>query len=119
MHRPQPHKKAIAKLRRALAADVTLSVLEDRFLELLEHHDLPLPRTNIDHRGDIVDCRWPDHDLTVELLSYRYHATRHAFEADIARRRRSNHLPFTYGDIIDRGPQTIAELKARGLGQNA
>jgi hypothetical protein len=114
-----PDKKGIAKLRRALAADVTLSVLEDRFLELLEHHGLPLPRTNIDHRGDIVDCHWPDHDLTVELLSYRYHATRHAFEADIAWRRRSNHLPFTYGDIIDRGPQTVAELKATGLGQHA
>jgi hypothetical protein len=32
-------------------------------------------------------------ELTVELLSYRFHGSRHAFEADIARRRRSTMSP--------------------------
>ena len=50
--------------------------------------------------------------LTVELLSYRFHASRQAFEADVARRRRSNHLAFTWGDVFERGAQTIAELRA-------
>ena len=50
-------------------------------------------------------------DLTVELLSYRFHASRKAFEADVARRRRSNHIAFTYGDVFERGEQTIAELR--------
>lgn len=93
-----PNKKAIAKLRAAAGADVTLSVLEDAFLALLHEHGLPRPRTNIDRRGDKVDCHWPAIDLTVELLSYRFHASRHAFEADVARRRRSHHIAFSYGD---------------------
>jgi hypothetical protein len=108
-----PRKKGAAKLRRALGADVTLSALEDEFLALLRRHCLPLPRTNVDHRGDKVDCRWPYHDLTVELLSYRFHATRRAFEADVARRRRSNHLAYTYGDVFDRPAATATELRRR------
>ena len=108
-----PHKKGAAKLRRAQGADVTLSDLESRFLTLLEDHGLPLPRTNIDVRGDKVDCHWPDHGLTVELHSYRHHATRHAFEQDLARRRRSNHVAYSYGDVFERGVQTIADLRPR------
>ncbi|MDX6682230.1 MAG: hypothetical protein QOG94_2269 [Solirubrobacteraceae bacterium] len=82
---------------------------------LLERHGLPRPRTNVDRRGDKVDCHWPRHDLVVELLSYRFHASRRAFEADIARRRRSNHVAYTYGDVFERGDRTAAEL-ARMLG---
>jgi hypothetical protein len=108
-----PAKKGASRLRKALGADVTLSALEEGFLELLRAHRLLLPRTNIDHRGDKVDCHWPEHDLTVELVSYRYHATRHAFEHDVARRRRSNHVAYTYGDIYERGTRTIADLRAR------
>jgi hypothetical protein len=98
-------------LRRAQRADVTLSELERQFLRLLGNHDLPLPRTNIDHAGDKVDCRWPDLDLTVELLPYRYHATRQAFEQDVARRRRSNHIAYTYGDVYERPTHTATELR--------
>jgi hypothetical protein len=108
-----PGKHGIAKLRRALAADVTLSRLEDLFLAVCREHGLPLPRTNIDQHGDTVDCHWPDLGLTIELLSYRYHATRHAFELDIARRRRSNHLAYTYGDVTERATQTAAEIAQR------
>lgn len=110
-----PHKPGAAKLRLAYGADVTLSLLEDAFLTLLRNHNVPLPRTNIDHHGDKVDCRWPDRDLTIELLSYRYHATRHAFEQDIARRRRSNHIAYTWGDIHEHGARTAAEVR-RALG---
>ena len=42
-----PTKKGAAKLRRALGADVILSVLEEEFVRLLREHGLPLPRTNI------------------------------------------------------------------------
>ena len=93
-------------------ADVTLSELESGFVELLRAANLPLPRTNVDHRGDKVDCHWPDRDLTIELLSYAYHATRHAFEVDVARRRRSNHIAYTYGDVFERAAQTQAEVAA-------
>jgi len=107
-----PHHPGTRALRDALAADVTLSVLEDAFLALLKRHGLPLPRTNIDHLGDKVDCHWPQFGLTVELMSYRFHATRQAFERDIARRRRSNHIAFSYGDVTERPSQTVAELTA-------
>ncbi len=105
-----PTKPGGARLLTALGSDATLSKLEDVFLALLRKHGLPLPRTNIDHRGDKVDCHWPRLGLTVELVSYRFHASRRAFEADVARRRRSNHLAFTYGDVVERGARTVAEL---------
>ena len=105
-----PNKPGRAKLLAALGSDATLSDLEDGFLALLRANGLPKPRTNIDHNGDKVDCHWPQIGLTVELLSYRFHASRRAFEADVARRRRSNHLAFTWGDVFERGAQTIAEL---------
>lgn len=107
-----PHKHGAGRLRLALGTDVTLSVLEDRFVVLLRTHGLPLPRTNVDRHGDRVDCHWPHSGLTVELLSYRYHGSRRAFEADVARRRRSNHLAYTYGDVFERGTQTAKELAA-------
>ncbi len=105
-----PGRAGVGLLRRALTGDVTLSPLESAFLVLLREHGLPLPRTNIDHAGDKVDCHWPRLGLTIELLSYRYHGSRHAFETDVARRRRSNHLAFTHGDVFQRGSQTAREL---------
>ncbi|CAN5285548.1 hypothetical protein BH20ACT16_BH20ACT16_00910 [soil metagenome] len=113
-----PRKPGVRKLRLALSADVLLSELERGFLELLRRHGLPIPRTNIDHHGDKVDCHWPLLGLTIELLSYRFHASRQAFELDVARRRRSNHVAYTYGDVFERGAETIADLRPR-LGQTA
>ena len=106
-----PTKPGAAKLRHAYGADVTLSKLEDVFLELLEAHDLPLPRTNIDFSANKVDCHWEEHGLTIELQSYGFHGTRYGFENDIARRRRSKHIAFSYGDVVDRGPTTAAEVR--------
>ena len=114
-----PRKPGASKLRDALGSDVTLSVLEDAFLKLLHADDLPLPRTNVDHLGDKVDCHWPDHELTVELVTYRYHATREAFESDVARRRRSSHIAYTYGDVTERSAATIADLRSRFASRRA
>lgn len=107
-----PNKPGAAKLRRALGADATLSELESGFLALIDRHGLPRPRTTIDLNGDKVDCHWPDHGLTIELHSYRFHATRYGYETDNTRRRRSRHLPFTWGDVFERGDETAAELRA-------
>lgn len=114
-----PHKPGAQKLRRALGTDVTLSFLEDAFLKLLTTHDLPRPRTNIDVNQDKVDCHWPHHDLTIELVTYRYHATRHAFEEDVARRRRNHHIAYTYGDVTQRAATTATELRALLTGTGA
>jgi len=108
-----PHKPGAAKLRHALGSDVTLSKLEDLFLALLKAHGVPLPRTNIDVNGDKVDCHWERHGLTVELITFRYHATRYGFETDNERRRRSGHVPYTYGDIVERGDATVTDLRRR------
>lgn len=108
-----PRKHGIRKLRSAYASDVLLSDLERAFLKLLKRHDLPLPRTNIDRQGDKVDCHWPDLGLTIELVSFRYHATRQAFENDVARRRRSNHVAYSYGDVVERAATTLADLRPR------
>ena len=65
-----------------------------------------------------MDCRWPDIALTVELDSYRFHNSRHAWEQD-RRREREAHARgddfrrYTYGDITEHPRQMLREL--RGL----
>jgi very-short-patch-repair endonuclease len=105
------------KLRAILTGDipVTLSELENRFLERLREAGLPLPITNRRAGTKRVDCRWPAHRLTVELDSYRYHHTRHAWEQDRAREREAHargdqHRRYTYGDVFEDSRQMLAEL---------
>ncbi|MGI8460360.1 MAG: type IV toxin-antitoxin system AbiEi family antitoxin domain-containing protein [Solirubrobacterales bacterium] len=108
-----------AKLRRILRGEtpVTLSGLEERFLTRLREAGLPLPVTNRPAGGKRVDCRWPDHNLTVELDSYRYHGSRHAWEAD-RRRERQAHARgddfrrYTHGDVFEHPRQMLNELRA-------
>ncbi len=44
-------------------------------------------------------------------MSYRFHGSRRAFEADVARRRRSSHIAFSWGDIFERPEATARELR--------
>jgi len=85
----RPNSPGAAKLRAVLHGDapVTISVLERRFLRVLRDAGLPLPETNQVVDGRRVDCRWPEHRLTVELDGYRYHRSRHAWEQDRRRER--------------------------------
>jgi very-short-patch-repair endonuclease len=95
---------------------VTLSRLEQRFLEVLRGAGLPLPQTNRPAGGRRVDCRWPERHLTVELDSFRFHNSRHAWEQD-RRREREAHARgdelrrYTYGDVFERPDQMLAELR--------
>ena len=116
----RPNVRGAAKLRRVLRGDVhvTLSKLEDRFLELLAEDQLPLPKTNRPAGGHRVDCRWDDPPLTVELDGYRYHSSRHAWEQDRrrereARARGDEFRRYTYGDVFEEPRLMLAEL--RGL----
>jgi hypothetical protein len=81
-----------ANLRAVLDGDVhvTLSKLEKRFLERLEHAGLPLPVTNRPAGTKRVDCRWPEHRLTVEIDGYRFLNSRHAWEQDREREREAH-----------------------------
>ncbi len=97
-------------------AHVTLSKLEHRFLSLLKANGLPLPQTNRPAGGRRVDCRWPDHHLTVELDSYRYHGSRHAWEHDRRREREAyargdEFRRYTYGDVYEDSGLMLAELR--------
>jgi hypothetical protein len=115
--RIKPDFKMPPKLTRILEGHipVTLSGLEDRFLAILSAHDLPIPITNRVATAKRVDCRWPAHHLTVELDSYRYHGTRHAWEEDRRREREAHargdqHRRYTYGDVFEDPRQMLVEL---------
>jgi predicted transcriptional regulator of viral defense system len=115
----RPTARGAAKLRAIFTGDakVTLSYLERAFLTQLKEAWLPLPETNKKAGGHHVDCRWPEHRLTVELDRYRYHHTRHAWELD-RRREREAHARgdgfrrFTYGDVVEDREPMLTELRA-------
>ncbi len=106
------------KLRRVIWGEVpvSLSRLESRFLERLKEGGLPLPETNCRVDGGYVDCRWPAHRLTVELDSYRYHGTRHAWEQDRerereARARRDEFRHYSWRDVDEDPAPMLADLR--------
>lgn len=115
----RPNSPGARELRKILRGEVrvTLSPLEKRFLALLQDAGLELPETNRPAGTRRVDCRWPEHRLTVELDSYRYHQSRHAWEQD-RRREREAHARgdelrrFTHGDVFDAPALMLAELRA-------
>jgi hypothetical protein len=105
------------KLRRVVwgEAPVTLSRLEARFLARLRAASLPQPEVNRRVDGRYVDCRWPEHRLTVELDSYRYHHTRHAWEQDRqrerdARARGDEFRRYTWLDVAEESAPMLADL---------
>jgi hypothetical protein len=62
-----------------------------------------------------VDCRWPEYKLTVELDSYKFHKTRHAWEQDCrrdpeARRRGDSVAPLHLRDIFEVPAEMLTEL---------
>ncbi len=114
-----PTARGAGKLRRVLrgGVPVTLSALEKRFLARLREAGLALPLTNVRAGGRWVDCRWPGQRLTVELDSYRYHASRYAWEQDHkrereARARGDEFRRYTYGDVFEEPLLMLAELRA-------
>jgi hypothetical protein len=115
----RPNRPGAANLRAVLHGDapLLLSKLEKRFLALLREAGLPLPQTNRPAGSHWVDCRWPQHRLTVELDSYRYHHSRHAWEQDRrrereARARGDEFRSYTYGDVFEQPKQMLAELRS-------
>jgi very-short-patch-repair endonuclease len=114
----RPNAKGAGQLRAIIRGEVkvTLSKLEERFLERLRQASLPLPQTNRPAGSKRVDCRWPAHRLTVELDSYRYHSSRHAWVQDRRREReayaRGDELRrYTYGDVFESPAPMLAELR--------
>ena len=114
----RPRSKGATNLRRILRGDahVALSKLEKRFLVLLREAGLPLPQTNRRAGSKRVDCRWPEHHLTVELDSYQFHNSRYAWEQDRsrereARAREDDHRHYTWDDVFEHPRPMLAELR--------
>jgi hypothetical protein len=113
----RPNARGARALRRIIHGDepVTLSRLESRFLERLREASLPLPQTNRPAGGRRVDCRWPEHQLTVELDSYRYHRSRYAWEQDrererAARNRGDEFRRYTWLDVDEKARPMLLDL---------
>jgi very-short-patch-repair endonuclease len=115
----RPNAPGAGDLRKVMHGDVhvTLSKLERKFLERLKEEGLPLPITNKPAGSKRVDCRWPEHRLTVELDSYRYHHSRHAWELDRrrereARARGDEFRRYTRDDVYESPAQMLRELSS-------
>jgi very-short-patch-repair endonuclease len=122
----RPKSPGAGRLRAVIRGEVrvTLSKLESSFLRLLERHRLPLPQTNRPAGSRRVDARWPDHKLTVELDSYRYHHSRHAWEQDRQREREAHargdrHRRYTHSDVHEQPQHMLAELRQLLVGPSA
>ena len=116
----RPNAPGAGKLRRVLHGDtrVTLSELERRFLQLLREAGVPPPQTNRPAGAHRVDCRWPEHKLTVELDSYTYHRSRYAWEQDRkrdrdARKRGDEMRRYAWDDLVE-GVAEVAGLLRNG-----
>lgn len=104
-----------------LAKSITLSELEDRFLALLDAHEVPRPLTNHLIAGMKVDAAWPRERLVVELDSWAFHADRGAFREDRERdvrlaRAGFTAVRFTYAHVTSRPTwvvETVRDLLAR------
>jgi hypothetical protein len=101
----RPNAPGAGKLRRIISGDapLILSNLEQGFLRRLRGDRLPLPKTNRHAGAHYVDCRWPEHKLTVELDSYRFHSSRYAWEQDYRREREARRVPPLHVDRRLRG----------------
>ncbi len=110
--------KGVARLRAILTGSepVALSKLERAFLALLRAEGLPLPIANKPAGTKRVDCRWPDHRLTVELNSFRFHNSRHSWEGDYrrereARARGEEFRRFTWADVVEDPAYMLCDLR--------
>lgn len=107
------------KLRRVLWGEVpvALSKLEDSFIARVRDAGLPLPETNTRVDGRRVDCRWPEQRLTIELDSYRYHHSRHAWEQDRQREREARgrgdeFRRYTWTDVAEHPRPMLTDLRS-------
>jgi hypothetical protein len=114
----RPNTKGAGKLRVIFEGDAPamLSGLERGFRKLLIDAGLPLPEFNRPSGGRRVDCRWPWVPLTVELDSYTFHHSRHAWEQDRrrereARARGDEFRRYTWGDVFEERHLVLAELR--------
>ncbi len=94
----------------------TFSVLEERFLALIDEVSLPLPEVNVFVEGLLVDCVWRETRLIVELDGHETHDRTAAIEVDRHREmtlRRGGYrvLRYTWQQVTREGHLVVAELR--------
>lgn len=109
-----PNAPGAAKFRPIFDGDAPaiLSWMEGRALRAVLRAGLPRPEVNRKKGANYLDLRWPG--LTVELQSYRFHHSRHAWERDHDRRRAARargdeFRSYTYEDVLE-GRAMVEEL---------
>ena len=114
-----PTKRGTRALRALAPPTHTKKDLEARFHTFLNDRRFPRPQTNTVIEGKEVDFAWPDRRLIIELDSWEFHRTRHAFEDDRRTDRRLKAagwtvIRVTWRDLDD--PDALeAELRALAL----
>jgi hypothetical protein len=115
----KPNAKGAANVRLVTHGDVNvaLSKLERGFLALMRVEGLPLPITNKLASERRVDCRWPEHHLTVELDSYQFHNSRYSWEQGYEREREAYAREdafrrYTWRDVFEDPSRMLAELRS-------
>jgi very-short-patch-repair endonuclease len=114
----RPNTPGAKQLRKVMHGDVhvTQSALERKALERFDEAGFPRPVTNKPAGTKRVDCRWPRHNLTVELDSYRFHNSRRAWEQDRRREREAyargdQFRRYTHDDVFEDPEPMLAELR--------
>ena len=114
----RPRSKGAGTLRLIAGGGVkvALSVLEREFLKVLERLGLPLPDTNVRVGKYRVDCRWIDLNVTIELVSFKYHNSKYSWDKDHdrereARMRGDEWRRFTYDDVFKDQTYMVGELR--------
>ncbi len=100
----------------------TESWLEQRFLELLLEHDLPVPgvQRRVHHRGSFVgrvDLAYESARLAIELEGYAHHSTREDRARDEQRRNRLilagwTVMVFTYDQVVREPLEVVTTVRA-------
>ena len=113
----RPNSDGAARLRTIMSGEarVSLSRLESRFLKRVRDIRRPLPETNRPAESYRVDCRWPEHHLTVELDGFRFHNSRYTWERDRRREREAyargdDFRRYTWGDVAEDPAAMLNEL---------
>lgn len=114
--RPNARGAGSLRLIASGGVKVTLSVLEREFLNVLRREGLALPDTNVKVGRHRVDCRWKDRGVTIELVSFRYHNSKYAWDQDHdrereARRRGDAWRQFTYDDVFRDQAYMLGQLR--------
>src|SRR3954468_2283886 len=112
----RPNAPGARKLRAIMHGDtpVTLSEMERLALAGAREAGLPPPPANRVASDRRVDLRWPGR-LTVELNSYKFHNSRHAWERDHQRRREARargeaFRSYTWWDVKTGRDEMFAEI---------